>query len=166
MHRKPGAALRIVASLFVVLPLLLLSCGGRRWGHATGDRSVAGVKTLAAQVRLNEGSYAAGEPVVMTLQVVNLSASPLHLTFPTAQRYDFIVTRGRERVWEWAGGRMFAQVIGGYDLAAGDTLTFHYTWDQTGADGTKLTLGAYTIEGMLMTSPPVVTAPRAFGIVD
>lgn len=122
--------------------------------------------SLKASVTLNEGGYAIGEPVSMTLEVVNPTDRSIRLTFPSAQRYDFVVKKGKQTIWRWSGGRMFAQVVGRHVMAPGDTIAYEYTWDQTGADGTKPGLGAYTVEGMLMISPPLKTGPKTFGIVD
>jgi hypothetical protein len=121
---------------------------------------------LEANISLNEGGYAMGEPVVMTLEVTNKAGRAISLTFPSAQRYDFIVKQGKQTIWQWSAGRMFAQVLGRYELAAGETISYEYTWDQTAADGTKPGLGAYTIEGLLMLSPPFRVGPKTFGIVD
>ena len=102
----------------------------------------------------------------ITLEVTNKADRTVTLTFPTAQRYDFIIKKGKQTIWQWSAGRMFAQVVGRYELAPGDTISYEYTWDQTGADGTKPGLGAYTIEGLLMLSPPFRVGPKTFGIVD
>ena len=150
----------------LVAALLLASCG--RGGRTSREDQVGGLKpdTLQASVILNEGGYAMGEPVGMTLQVVNITDRSIRLTFPSAQRYDFIVSRGKAAIWRYSDSRMFAQVLGRYDLAPGDTVSYEYTWDQSGTDGTKPGLGAYTVEGMLMITPPLKTGPKTFGIVD
>jgi hypothetical protein len=121
---------------------------------------------LAADLKLNEGSYAVGEPIVMTIEVTNKADRTITLTFPSAQRYDFIVKRGKQTIWRWSDERMFAQVVGRHEIAPGETLAYEYTWDQTTADGTKPELGAYTVEGLLMLSPPFEVGPKPFGIVD
>jgi hypothetical protein len=166
MRRMFGKVSPAGAAPLLIAALLLVSCG--RGGRTSRDGPPGGSQpdSLQASVILNEGGYAIGEPVVMTLQVVNLTDRSLKLTFPSAQRYDFIVGRGKATIWRYSDGRMFAQVLGRYDLAAGDTVTYEYTWDQTGMDGTKPGLGAYTVEGMLMITPPLKTGPKTFGIVD
>jgi len=139
--------------------VLLSSCGGRGKGGGRPD-------LLGADITLNEGSYAIGEPIVMTLTVISKADRTITLNFPTAQRYDFIVKKGKRTVWRWSASRMFAQVAGKYEIAPGDTLSYQHTWDQTTSDGTKPELGAYTIEGLLMLSPPFRVGPKTFGIVD
>ena len=161
-----------VASLVVLLSVavLLPSCGGRdkRAGDGSGRGSASGAKPdlLTADIKLNEGGYAIGEPIVMTIEVTNKAERPITLTFPSAQRYDFIVKQGKQTIWQWSAGRMFAQVVGRYEIAPGDTISYQYTWDQTALDGTKPGLGAYTVEGLIMLSPPFRVGPKAFGIVD
>jgi hypothetical protein len=162
----------LAAALIILLvcTALIISCGGRDRRAADGTKKTTGAEampdSLAAEVKLNEGGYAMGEPVVMTLGVTNTSDNAITLTFPSAQRYDFIVKKGKQPVWQWSGGRMFAQVIGRYELPPGESISYEYTWDQTAADGTKPSLGAYTVEGLLMISPPLRTESRTFGIVD
>ena len=167
MQTKPGmVSLLAVLVLGLVVTALIVSCGGRGKGSREDSADAAKPDSLEGRVKLNEGGYAMREPIVMTLEVTNVTGRTVHLTFPSAQRYDFIVKKGKETIWQWSGDRMFAQVLGRYDLAAGDTVTYEYTWDQTKADGTKPGLGAYTLEGILMISPPLKTPARTFGIVD
>jgi hypothetical protein len=166
MHRTFGIVSPVGAVPLVIAALLLASCG--TGGRTSRDGPAGGAEpdSLRADVILNEGGYAVGERVVMTLEVVNLTDRTLRLTFPSAQRYDFIVSRGKATIWRYSDGRMFAQVLGRYDLAPGDTIAYEYAWDQIGADGTKPGLGAYTVEGILMITPPLKTGPKTFGIVD
>ncbi len=146
------------------------SCGGRcncsGGGSAEGPLNEAKPDLLEVNIGLDGGGYAMGEPIVMTLEVTNKAGRAINLTFPSAQRYDFIVKQGKRTIWQWSAGRTFAQVVGSHELAPGETISYEYTWDQTAADGTKPALGAYTIEGLLMLSPPFRVGPKVFGIVD
>jgi hypothetical protein len=171
MQTRAGILSPIVAVVMLsVCAALITSCGCkcRRGGDGAGGDSPdrAEPDLIEADIRLNEGGYAMGEPIVMTLEVTNRAERAITLTFPSAQRYDFIVKKGKQTIWQWSGGRMFAQVVGRYELAPGETISYEYTWDQTAADGTKPGLGAYTIEGLLMLSPPFRVGPETFGIVD
>jgi hypothetical protein len=171
MGRRLGIVSPSAMMVLVVAAGLAGSCGGgprESGGEAGGGRGrkESAPDSLEATVKLNEGGYAIGEPIVMTLEVTNKTDRTLELTYPSAQRYDFVVMKGKESIWRWSGGKMFAQVIARYQLARGDTIAYEYTWDQTRADGTKPGLGAYTVEGMLMVSPPLKTGTRTFGIVD
>jgi len=103
---------------------------------------------------------------VMSLVVTNNKEEDLVLTFPTAQRYDFIVRKGKETIWIWSEGRMFAQVIGRQTLGAGETISYEITWDQSGLESMRPPLGAYTVRGILKTMPEIASEKREFGIVD
>jgi len=171
MQTRAGIVLVVGLILLLSVAVALLpSCGGRDKRDGEGVVSGAGggprPDLLTADIKLNGGSYAIGEPIVMTITVTNKAERAITLTFPSAQRYDFIVKKGKEAVWQWSAGRMFAQVVGRYEIAPGDTISYQYTWDQTALDGTKPGLGAYTIEGLVMLSPPFRVGPKAFGIVD
>jgi hypothetical protein len=122
--------------------------------------------SVTAYVDLVEMGYAALEPIPLRLIVRNEAGRTLHLTFPTAQRFDFIITKDREPVWSWGQGRMFAQALGRVALAPGDSAVYEYTWDGRLPGGSLPRLGRYTVKGVLMTMPPVETEAREFGIVD
>jgi hypothetical protein len=115
---------------------------------------------------MREMGYAALEPVSMRLVVRNVSGRTLRLTFPTAQRFDFVVSKDREPVWSWSEGRSFAQSLERMTLAPGDSLVYDFTWDGKLAGGRLPRLGRYSARGVLMTLPPVLTEDRQFGIVD
>jgi hypothetical protein len=167
MKTRPGIV-SLLGGLVSALAFaaLIVSCGGRGKGSGEAAADAARSDSLAATVNLNEGGYAMLEPIVMTLEVANTTGRTVHLTFPTAQRYDFVVKKGKETIWQWSEGRMFAQFLGRYELAPGDAITYRHVWDQTKADGTKPGLGAYTVEGILMIAPPLKTPAKTFGIVD
>ena len=57
--------------------------------------------------------YTPGEPIMLTLRVMNDASKPVSLSFPTAQRFDLLMQnqQGRE-VWRWSAGRFFAQMLG------------------------------------------------------
>lgn len=121
---------------------------------------------MAVSLSLDAGSYAVGERILIGMVARNTTARPLALTFPTAQRHDFVVKKEGRVVWQWSGDMMFAQVVGTDALAPGDSLVFAGEWDQKLADGTNATLGAYTVYGVLKTAPERTTGEKRFGIVD
>jgi hypothetical protein len=146
--------------------MLLSSCGKTRVEKKHQEAAAPSPDSLDARVRLNAGSYAVREPIVMTLIVRNTTDRTLNLTFPTAQRYDFIVRKGQHILWQWGHERMFAQVIGRLALAPRDSITYELTWDQRTLEGTEPKLGAYSIQGILKTFPETATDERTFGIMD
>jgi hypothetical protein len=179
--------MRYLALIMMVLAAASLSsCGGCQCGKRSADAprdATAGsdivtsrveggsaggstADSLTVEVGLTERGYALLEPVVMSLRVTNNKEEDLTLTFPTAQRYDFIVRKGKEIVWIWSEGRMFAQVIGRLTLGAGETVTYDINWDQSGLESMRPPLGAYTVQGILKTMPEIASEEREFGIVD
>jgi hypothetical protein len=90
-----------VVVVFIVAGILSGSCGGKRVEDGGEGAAPGAADSLEARISLNEGSYAVREPVVMTLTVRNITDRTLNLTFPTAQRYDFIVGKGKLAIWQW-----------------------------------------------------------------
>ncbi len=137
---------------------------GRTRDRATGATTPA--DSLEVRIVFNERGYAMREKIVMTLVARNTTARPLLLTFPTAQRFDFIVTDGKQIVWQWSHGRMFAQARSRHTIAPHDSITYEFTWDQIANDGTEPRLGRYTIQGVLKIDPEIASTKHVFGIVD
>jgi hypothetical protein len=178
----------LVLIVLVVSAVTMNSCGGCQCGKSSGDAAGAGAAgasvvaagsrdegtlpgnvsgdTLMVEVELTERGYALLEPVAMALRVTNMKQEDLTLTFPTAQRFDFIVRKGKEIVWIWSEGRIFAQSIGRKTLGPGETVSYDITWDQSGLENVQPPLGAYTAQGILKTSPEIASGKREFGIVD
>ena len=176
----------LALTMLIAVAASLNSCGGcqcgKKSGAATGAAAGSGAApgavvaeelvgsamngALRVEVDLAERGYALLEPVVMTLKVTNVSKEDLVFTFPTAQRYDFIVRKGKQPVWIWSEGMMFAQVIGREALGAGESVSYEITWDQSGLENIRPPLGAYSVQGILKTNPKITSEEREFGIVD
>jgi Intracellular proteinase inhibitor len=89
--------------------------------------------------------YAQGEPMELTLQVVNHSPRSVTLQFRDTQRYDFLMrnTAGQE-VWRWSANQMFAQMLGQETLSPdGGALTYRVVVSAT------LGGGSYTVTGIV-----------------
>ena len=155
-----------VGVVLALVGILVCSCGRKRTENGGKGPPPLASDSLEARVTLSEGGYAVREPVVMTLTVRNTTDRALNLIFPTAQRYDFVVSRGKKVVWQWSHGRMFAQARGRHSIAPHDSISYEITWDQKDLDGAELSLGTYRIQGILKASPEVVSEERTFGIVD
>jgi hypothetical protein len=75
----------------------------------------------------------APDEVRLAFHVTNTSAVPVEFTFPTSQRYDFMVEGpGGARLWQWSEGRAFAQVVTQARLEPGETWSMEAVW-QSGA---------------------------------
>jgi hypothetical protein len=79
----------------------------------------------------------AADEVRLVFHVTNTSGAPVEFTFPTSQRYDFIVeTVEGAPVWRWSEDRMFAQMMTVARLEPGETWTMEAAWpggDRTGS---------------------------------
>ncbi|MDT7896903.1 MAG: carboxypeptidase regulatory-like domain-containing protein [Armatimonadota bacterium] len=106
-----------------------------------------------------EPQVRAGEKVTMRLKVENKGSQPVTLTFPSGQRYDFVVmTLDRQIVWVWSHGKVFTLAFGTITLSPGQELEFEEEWAQTDNDGNPVRPGTYFVKGILSTQPPRETA--------
>lgn len=101
--------------------------------------------------------YSPGDTIRMRLEVFRRGGGALTLSFPTAQRHDFVL-RGPdagpgEAVWRWSEGRFFAQSTATVTLDADrPALTATATRPAPG------TPGLYRLEGRLTASDWPVSA--------
>jgi len=66
------------------------------------------VQTLFAGVQLDKDGYKQGEPVKITLRLINCADDKITRSFPDTQRYDFSVrVAGGEELWRWSEGQEF-----------------------------------------------------------
>ena len=128
--------------LWLPTALALLTFGVWQAEGFTGSPQPKG---LVLALQANKESYAPGEPILLTLQVVNQSPQPVILQFRTAQRFDLVIqdAQGR-RVWQWSRGEMFAQVIGEETVPSGEPLRYRITVRD------RFPLGTYTVVGMIV----------------
>ena len=93
-----------------------------------------------------------GDTVRFELHITNSTAAPVAVSFGSAQRYDFVVTRGNgEELWRASSGMMFAQVAATETLSAGETKRFEASWIARGQAGdyvatARLTSTNYPVE--------------------
>ena len=94
--------------------------------------------------------YRRNQPVRITLVKTNISSRPVTLTYPTSQRFEFLVRRGSAAgpiVWRWSEGRVFAQVIQRVTIQPGQSQVFRVTWDQVDNQGRPVGSGVFTVQG-------------------
>jgi hypothetical protein len=85
---------------------------------------------------------ASADTVRFVLQVTNSATSPVGLTFPSGQSYDFTVYAGDTRLWRWSDEFGFTQAVREVTLAAGETLTFTEAWRPPAGTAGPLTVVA------------------------
>lgn len=89
-----------------------------------------------------------GENLMLTLLKANVSNRTITLTYPTAQRFDFIaLVRGRE-VWRWSRDRAFAQVFSRTTLRPGQIQVFRTVWDLRDNEGNLVPPGLAQVCGI------------------
>jgi len=104
------------------------------------------VQSVVALLEPDKLSYEQGEPIDMTLRLLNCASQPITRSFPDAQRYDFAAkTRDGDEVWRWSRGMSFAQVQGEETYQPSEQLTFTETWDQLDNEGQPLEPGQYEL---------------------
>ncbi|MFA0749632.1 MAG: hypothetical protein SLRJCFUN_000035 [Candidatus Fervidibacter sp.] len=119
---------------------------------STSPPTELGALSLRLQV---EPQVRAGEEVTMRLKVENKGSQPISLTFPTGQRYDFVVTTpDHQIVWVWSHGKQFTQAVNTLTLPPGQEVEFEEEWRQTDNDGKAVRPGTYLVKGILQTQPP------------
>jgi hypothetical protein len=103
------------------------------------------VGPLSLFISTDKPVYKVGEPIELSLRLVNGTQDEVSLEFSDSQRYDFVIRdpAGKE-VWRWSSDQVFAQVLGSEIVGpAHPQLEF-----QTRFSG-ALDQGVYQIEGIL-----------------
>lgn len=89
-----------------------------------------------------------GDDVPLTLTLTNTGAETLYISHQHAPRYDFVVTRSGNVVWELVYGLNLSDVEAITDLAPGEELRFSHIWNQRTNDGRTVSKGEYEVRGV------------------
>jgi hypothetical protein len=129
----------------VLIVVLVASCQHPVGQQGSGVEARAGTSDLSLILRATKGTYAQGEPLELTLEVVNHNQRPITLEFRTSQRYDLLIQKAQDQeVWRWSSERMFAQVLGQEVLSPdGGKLTYHVVVRE------QFPRGSYTVIGVV-----------------
>jgi hypothetical protein len=126
------------------LPVLLMilvvgACAPTGHGTMGGEHWTVGEVASSLEVGVLRGE------IRLALRITNTSGTPLEITFPTSQRYDFVVTRedGVE-LWRWSADRAFAQVVTEARLEPGETWSMEATLAPAPGSGRYLAVGRLT----------------------
>jgi hypothetical protein len=109
----------------------------------SGERRNVG--NVTATFTIGPARPRAGQVVRLTLRLVNNGGTAAELEYPSAQRYDFWVTRGAKEVWRWSEGRVFAQELTRQTIEGQSGTSFAETW-------TASSPGAYVAHAELKAS--------------
>ncbi len=103
---------------------------------------------LLTVLSTDKSFYSRGEPVRISLFKLNISPSPITFTYPTSQRYDFIVTDFSGEVWRWSADRVFVPVVDTITLYPGQSRSYVETWPQENSEGSRVQPGMYRVYGL------------------
>lgn len=128
------------AEAMMVTALLVTGCAGST-GEVGESRDGVLMDDVAATVEVK----LQGDSVRLLLHVTNTGDAPLDFTFPSSQRYDFVVRdEAGEEVWRWSEGMMFLQAISHATLAPGETWDFDVVWEPGDRRGRYEVVGRVT----------------------
>ena len=126
-------------------------------GCAASPEDGLGADQSASDVAATVEVKLEGEGVQFLLHVTNTGETPLEFTFPSSQRYDFVVRdQSGEEVWRWSDGMSFLQAISNATLAPGETWDFRVTWEA----GNRA--GQYEVAAMVTAQEHDVRQSAAF----
>jgi hypothetical protein len=97
-------------------------------------------------------SYAPGQPVRIEFEVFNDAAETVRLRFNSSQQFDCEVLWEEQRLWHWAGDRLFAQVLTEETLDPGERRRYEATWNGRLYNGEPAKAGEYIARGVLTLS--------------
>jgi hypothetical protein len=124
---KPG--------LLAAAALLSLTLGGTASAqNKDNEAPIRGVSVpVTFTVTTDKKTYKSDEPIRIKMVVKNSSQETVNLEFSSTQKYDIEIRQGKARtgakVWQWARGKMFGQIVTSLALAPSKTITFTDTFD-------------------------------------
>ena len=130
--------------LLVVLILAAAAVGGP---VVRADRTVG---DLRLEMTVAKASFQPGEPVGITMRVINVSGAPVTVT-TGGQQYDVLVRQRGALVWQWSHDKAFTQAVRTIEMPPGDTRSYQTSWDQRDLQGRAVEPGAYEVSCVLMT---------------
>ena len=114
-------------------------------------REISGLVALLGfgNPELDEGqSVPLGQPVRMTLRVINCSDGELERSYAGEQEHDFVVrTAGGDTVWRWSDGQEFSTDGSTVTFDPGQEVTYEASWAQIDSAGQAVAPGDYDIIG-------------------
>ncbi len=119
---------------------------------------------LRVTLAIDRQVYQRDMPVHLTITAFNTANSPITLTFPSGQSYDFTVRRDGNEIWRWSHERFFTQAIREQTIDPGDSLTYTEIWEQVNNDGERVSPGKYEAAGTLTVMDRITTPAVAFSI--
>lgn len=120
------------AVLLILIAILSSGCARPNGQGEAGEGDASAPPPLAASVdvQVTDGG------VRLSLHITNTTSRPIEFSFPTSQRYDFVVARpSGEVVWRWSEGMAFLQVLSQATLAPGESWDMEAVWEPGSVTG-------------------------------
>jgi hypothetical protein len=149
-----------------VLCLLFLNAGcvRRKQFHAPVDKK--GSPTITLEFVDLADSYALGSQIILRMRLIIDSKEPVEFVFPSSCPAEFVIYRDGEPIWNSLEGMACLQVITKTTFNPSDTLEYSSQWNCTTKSWKGVTLGKYTVQGLLLSNPPVKTEAKTIHLVD
>lgn len=140
-----------IAGIAVCAVMLLGATQCQTTNNGTGPDGPLFVTTLTVE-NMNGNSastFSPGQQIQFVLSIRNRSTSSQTISFNTAQQYNFVVldSGSATEVWTWSLGQTFSQNTTTLQIAAGQTQTYSFTWDQTNDSNQLVPSGNYEVIG-------------------
>ncbi|MBV9851592.1 MAG: hypothetical protein JO250_18135 [Armatimonadetes bacterium] len=115
--------------------------------------------TGAGSLKTSRSSYRPGQPVRFTFTIANPTSKTVNYDFATSQQFDITVSdAANTQVWDWAQGKMFAQMITHVGLRPGQKKSFTAVWNGRDAQGHPIAPGVYNATARMTSSNrPAIT---------
>lgn len=175
MQEMNRAKQGILLLLALAIAFTLTGCGGldifiSRNDGSSGDRNggypgpsdreaikvLGGIKLV---LQTAKESYLVGEPVPLKFEITNTGSEAAQLTFPSGERFDFLVKHDGQEIWRWSYGKQFIQVLTQLTLEPGQSITYEIEWPQVDNAGNSVPSGAYEAIALLTATEPLESAP-------
>ena len=135
-------------------------------GEEYTNGNVTAHRRLVAELATDRVDYEVGDSVYVRYRLTNPGPDAVTLTFPSGQEYDLVLEGSDGKVWQWADGKLFAEVTGQRVLAPGETfefragVTLYSGWARPGS--------SYLLTGVLAVRPDAadgITQAETEGVV-
>ena len=113
-----------------------------------------------------DSAYALGEGIELRMRLIVDSPKPVEIMFPSSCPAEFVVFLDGEPIWNSLEGMACLQVINRVSLEPGDTTEYATQWNCTTKSWKGVTLGKYTVQGILLSNPPIKTEVQTIYLVD
>lgn len=153
----------ILSALFFCL-IILLSCASQREIRESPDKK--GNPALSLKMGELNKAYALGSPIEFEMFLTVDSEEAVEAVFPSSCPAEFVVYRDIEPIWNSLEGAACLQIINTIEFEPGDTVRYNTLWNCTTSSWKGVMLGKYSVQGVLLSNPPIKTKAVSFYLVD